>query len=94
MDAVFLDSSWRDFAKDHVAEERKEVLPQTSFVAINVLLVWLPIVAHIIFPDRTTRYLTGFNGWLRAHGRSIVIVVLIVVGLIMVGNGIYGLTVQ
>ena len=63
-------------------------------VAINVLLVWLPIVMHIIFPDRTTRYLTAFNDWLRAHGRAIVIVVLIVVGLIMIGNGIYGLTVQ
>ena len=62
-------------------------------VVINVLLVWLPIVMHIIFPNRTTRYLTAFNGWLRAHGRTILIVVLIVVGLIMVGNGIYGLTV-
>jgi hypothetical protein len=62
-------------------------------VVINVLLVWLPIVMHIIFPNRTTRYLNAFNGWLRAHGRAIVIVVLIVVGLIMVGNGIYGLTV-
>jgi len=63
-------------------------------VVINVVLVWLPIVAHIIFPNRTTRYLTAFNGWLRAHGRAIVIVVLIVVGLIMIGNGIYGLAVQ
>lgn len=62
-------------------------------VVINVLLVWLPIVLHIIFPDRTTRYLTGFNGWLRAHSQAILTVVLIVVGLIMVGNGIYGLTV-
>ena len=65
----------------------------TIVVVINVLLVWLPIVMHIIFPNRTTRYLNAFNGWLRAHGRAIAIVVLIVVGLIMVGNGIYGLTV-
>ena len=62
-------------------------------VVINVLLVWLPIVLHIVAPDRTTRYLTAFNGWLRAHGRAILIMVLIVVGLIMVGNGIYGLAV-
>jgi hypothetical protein len=63
-------------------------------VVINVLLVWLPIVMHIIFPDRTTRYLAGFNGWLRSHSQVILTVVLIVVGLIMVGNGVYGLTVQ
>lgn len=62
-------------------------------VVINVLLVWLPIVMHIIFPNRTTRYLTAFNAWLRAHGQVILIVILIVVGLIMVGNGIYGLVV-
>jgi hypothetical protein len=62
-------------------------------VVINVLLVWLPIVMHIIFPNRTTRYLTAFNGWLRAHSRVILIVIFIVVGLILVGNGIYGLTV-
>jgi Sap, sulfolipid-1-addressing protein len=60
-------------------------------VVINVLLVWLPIVMHIIFPNRTTRYLTAFNGWLRAHSKIILIVVFVVVGLILVGNGIYGL---
>jgi len=62
-------------------------------VVINVLLVWTPIVLHLVAPDVTTRKLTAFNGWLRAHGQAILIVVLIVVGLIMVGNGIYGLVV-
>jgi hypothetical protein len=61
-------------------------------VVINVILVWLPIVVHVVAPDRTTRYLTSFNGWLRAHGRTILVGVLIVVGAIMVANGIYGLT--
>jgi Sap, sulfolipid-1-addressing protein len=61
-------------------------------VAINVMLVWLPIVVHVVAPDRTSRYLTAFNGWLRANGRTILIGVLLVAGAIMVGNGIYGLT--
>jgi Sap, sulfolipid-1-addressing protein len=61
-------------------------------VVINVVLVWLPIVVHVVAPDRTTQYLTSFNGWLRAHGRTLLIGVLLVVGVIMVGNGIYGLT--
>jgi hypothetical protein len=60
-------------------------------VVINVLLVWVPIVVHVVAPDRTTRYLTAFNDWLRAHGRTILIVVLVVAGAIMVGNGIEGL---
>jgi hypothetical protein len=62
-------------------------------VVINVLLVWLPILLHLIFPGATTRYLTAFNGWLRAHGKVILICVLVAVGGIMVVNGIYGLAV-
>jgi Sap, sulfolipid-1-addressing protein len=61
-------------------------------VVINVILVWLPIVVHVVAPDRTTRYLSSFNGWLRANGRTILVGVLLVVGAIMVANGIYGLT--
>ena len=60
---------------------------------INVLLVWLPIVFHLIAPAPATRYLTAFNGWLRAHGKLILICVLVAVGGIMVVNGIYGLAV-
>ena len=62
-------------------------------VVINVLLVWLPILFHLAFPGATTRYLTAFNGWLRAHGKVILVCVLVAVGGIMVANGIYGLTV-
>jgi hypothetical protein len=60
-------------------------------VIINVLLVWVPIVLHVIAPERTSHYLTAFNGWLRAHSRTLVLSILFVVGGIMVGNGIYGL---
>jgi hypothetical protein len=63
-------------------------------VVINVLLVWLPIVLHLVAPGPTTRYLTAFNGWLRGHGKAVLVWVLVVVGAIMVGNGIYGLVVS
>src|SRR6266571_6177610 len=62
-------------------------------VVINVLLVWLPIVFHLAVPEATTRYLTAFNGWLRAHGKVILVSVLVTVGGIMVADGIYGLAV-
>jgi Sap, sulfolipid-1-addressing protein len=62
-------------------------------VVLNVLLVWLPIVFHLLFPGATTRHLTAFNGWLRAHGKLILVCVLIAMGGFMVINGIYGLTV-
>lgn len=69
------------------------VLALIIIVVINVLLVWLPIVFHLIFPGATTRYLTAFNGWLRAHAQVILVCVLVGVGGIMAVNGIYGLAV-
>jgi Sap, sulfolipid-1-addressing protein len=69
------------------------VIAMTIVVVINVLLVWLPIVVHLVAPGFATRHLTAFNSWLRAHGKLILICVLVAVGGIMVVNGIYGLTV-
>jgi hypothetical protein len=60
-------------------------------VFINVLLVWLPIVAHLVAPEPTERRLKAFNAWLRAHGSSVLAVVLVVAGGIMAFDGIYGL---
>ncbi len=69
------------------------VLALIIVVVINVLLVWLPILIHLAAPEFATRYLTAFNGWLRGHGKLILICVLVAVGGIMVVNGIYGLAV-
>ena len=60
-------------------------------VVINVLLVWLPIMLHLIAPTATERRLKAFNHWIRAHGTTALIGVLIVAGGIMVFDGIYGL---
>jgi hypothetical protein len=67
------------------------VLAVALVVAINVLLVWVPIVLHLVAPETTTRWLTSFNGWLRANGQVVLLWVFLVSGCIMVGNGIYGL---
>jgi len=60
-------------------------------VIINVLLVWLPIVLHLVAPGPTTRRLGAFNAWLRAHGHTVLVGVLVVVGAIMIFDGSYGL---
>ncbi len=59
-------------------------------IVINAALVWLPLLVHIFAPG-VTRYLTAFNGWLRANGNKILIAVLLVGGLIVAINGILGL---
>ena len=59
-------------------------------VSINVLLVWLPLALYLIAPGFTVRHLTAFNGWLRTHGSAVLAWVFVVVGGIMVFDGIYG----
>lgn len=75
------------------ASLRLTALAVIIVVVINVVLVWLPILLHMAAPGVTTRYLTAFNGWLRAHSKTVLVWLLVVVGGIMVGNGIYGLAV-
>jgi hypothetical protein len=60
-------------------------------VIINVLLVWVPLVLHLLAPRLVMHRLTAFNGWLRAHGQQILIGVFLIVGVIMVINGTRGL---
>jgi hypothetical protein len=60
-------------------------------VIINVLLVWLPIVLYLVAPAATSRYLTAFNAWLRAHGPVLLAGVLIVAGAFLIVNGSLGL---
>jgi Sap, sulfolipid-1-addressing protein len=60
-------------------------------VVLNVLMVWLPLLFYLAFPGLTVRRLSEFNGWLRVHGRTVLIWVLVAVGSIMMGNGLYGL---
>jgi len=60
-------------------------------IVINVAFVWLPFLAYLAAPDLTTRMLTAFNGWLRAHGRILLTLALLVAGAFLSLNGLFGL---
>jgi hypothetical protein len=60
-------------------------------VAINVSLVWLPLLAYLVAPEPTTRHLAAFNTWLRSHGRAIVAGALVAAGVILAIDGMAGL---
>ena len=58
-----------------------------------MLFVWLPLVPYLFRPDPGTRQvLTGFNGWLHAHGRTLVVGGMLVAGLALTIDGILGVT--
>jgi hypothetical protein len=60
-------------------------------IVINVAFVWLPFVAYLAAPGPTTRTLAAFNAWLRAHGRILLILALLVAGAVLTLNGLLGL---
>jgi len=60
-------------------------------IVINVAFVWLPFLAYLAAPDLTTRKLTAFNAWLRAHGRTLLTLALLAAGAILAVNGLLGL---
>ncbi|HEX6525585.1 MAG TPA: GAP family protein [Streptosporangiaceae bacterium] len=67
------------------------ILALVIVVVLDLLLVWLPILAHLIVPDWTSHTLTSFNGWLRAHGPILAVIVLVAAGVVLTVNGLTGL---
>jgi hypothetical protein len=60
-------------------------------VLIDVALVWLPLVFFLLAPGLTEKHLKAFNGWLRAHGSTLLIGAIVVAGVIVAFDGSYGL---
>jgi hypothetical protein len=60
-------------------------------VFIDVALAWLPLVVHLIAPERTTLALAALDRWLGVHGRVLLIGAVGAVGVILVVDGAVGL---
>ena len=56
-------------------------------ITLTAASVWLPLIAYLARPEATTRTLRAANGWLVAHGRTVVVYCLAVAGVILVVNG-------
>lgn len=60
--------------------------------AIDALFAWLPLVLFMAAPETTTRRLKDLDGWLNLHGRRLVVLAAAIAGLVLVADGIAGLT--
>jgi hypothetical protein len=78
-----------------IATARADVEETTLAVAVSVLiyvvLVWVPLVFFLVAPGLTGQRLKAFNAWLRAHGSALGMAAILVVGVLMVLDGSYGL---
>jgi hypothetical protein len=60
-------------------------------VVIYVAFAWVPLVVHLIAPDRTTRALKATNAWISAHGQILLVGALGAIGAILLAEGAAGL---
>jgi hypothetical protein len=79
-----------------VATSRASVAASVAAIVVVVVItlafVWLPLALYLVMPERTSRVLTGFNGWLRAHGQRLLAGALLLGGVVVTIDGILGLT--
>ncbi len=75
------------------AEERVALVAVAAVLVttIVVALAWLPLLLYLVSPDGTTRTLKAIDGWLRVHGRSVLVAGLAVAGVALAANGALGL---
>jgi hypothetical protein len=60
-------------------------------IVLTVSFAWIPLVAYLIAPDRTVRVLRSFDGWLRRHGKKVMVAAIGLIGVALVIQGITGL---
>lgn len=61
-------------------------------IVLTVAFAWLPLVAYLIAPAGTIKMLRAFEAWLKRHGKTVLTAAVGLVGLILVIQGITGLT--
>ena len=61
-------------------------------VIVSALIVWLPLLGYLAAPEATTRRLASIISWLRARGKVIGASALAAGGVILLIDGILGLT--
>ena len=60
-------------------------------VVLTLAFAWLPLVAYMIAPARTTRTLKSFDLWLKRHSKTVLVTAMAIIGLALIAQGISGL---
>ncbi len=61
-------------------------------IVLTIALAWLPLVAYLVAPQKTVSLLQTLDLWLKRHGKTVLTLAIAVVGILLVAQGILGLT--
>lgn len=95
--AVMFGQSVTFFAAVQVVATAKTGVADTigamaMIIVLTVAFAWLPLVAYLIAPAGTIRMLRTLDGWLKRHGKTLLIAAVGIAGVVLVIQGITGLT--
>ncbi len=60
-------------------------------IVLTLAFAWVPLVAYLIAPDVTTRRLRSLDGWLKRHGKTVLVAAIGLIGVLLIAQGISGL---
>jgi hypothetical protein len=76
-------------SKQDVAQSAVDIV---LVIVVTLLFIWVPFGLFLLAPERTSRLLHSFNGWLRSHGHLLLVGACLVGGVLLTLDGILGLT--
>lgn len=68
------------------------VAAMVMIIVLTAAFAWIPLVAFLVAPQRTVTTLRSLEGWLKRHGKTVLASAVAVVGIILVIQGITGVT--
>lgn len=68
-----------------------DILAFAVFAVASVITILAPIVVVIVAPDRSTRLLAAWRGWLLGNSRLIGLIALVVIGSALIARGVHDL---
>ena len=68
-----------------------DILAFAVFAVASVITILAPIVVVIVAPDRSTRLLAAWRGWLLGNSRLIGLIALVVIGAALIARGVHDL---
>jgi threonine/homoserine/homoserine lactone efflux protein len=66
----------------------REVALATTYVIVGTALVWVPVLLYVLFGRRASEWLTNAQHWISAHKDPLTFYPSVVLGLVLVGDGI------
>ena len=76
--------------KAHVSAE-DDIIAFAVFAIASILTILAPIVVVVVAPDRSTRLLAAWRGWLLGNSRAIGLYALLVIGAAIIARGVHDL---